>query len=167
MCYNPNKHHRRSIRIPGYDYAAEGWYFVTICVQNRRCIFGNIEQNKMILNHLGRIIDYQWRKLPIHFKNIKLDQYQIMPNHFHGIIHIRVGAKHSSLCDKTTFFNADDNASPLQIPCGTKRGSLGSIIQNFKSVTSRKINKIYKSHSTNLWQRNYWEHIHPVRYKKF
>ncbi len=159
MKFNPDKHHRRSIRVLGYDYSSEGWYCVTICVENKKCMFGNIEQNNMILNHIGKIIDYHWRKLPIHFKNIELDQYQIMPNHFHGIIHIMVGAKHSGAADTTTCLNANDNASPLQMPCGTKRGSLGAIIQNFKSVTSRKINKINKTRSTHVWQRNYWEHI--------
>jgi putative transposase len=93
MIFNPNKHHRRSIRLPGYDYASDGWNFVTICVHDKRCIFVKIQNNKMVLNDIGKIIDYYWRKLPIHFEHIELDQFQIMPNHFHGIIHI-VGAKH-------------------------------------------------------------------------
>ncbi len=159
MPYHPNKHHRRSIRVPGYNYSDAGWYFITICVKNKKCMFGNIEQKYMILNHIGRIIDYHWRKLPIHFRNIELDQFQIMPNHFHGIIHIRVGAKHLSATNTTTLLNADDNASPLQMPNGTIHGSLGAIMQNFKSVTSRKINKINRTHGTHVWQRNYWEHI--------
>jgi putative transposase len=158
MNYNPHKHHRRSIRIPGYDYSREGWYFVTICVENKLCMFGKIEQNDMVINHIGRIIDYYWRKLPVHFNNVELDQYQIMPNHFHGIIHI-VRAKHSNATDAITCLNTNDNASPLQMPYGTKCGSLGAIIQNFKSVTSRKINGIHKSIDTRVWQRNYWEHV--------
>jgi len=157
--YNPNIHHRKSIRLPGYDYASQGWYFVTICVQDRECLFGEIVENNMILNIIGKIIDYHWRKLSKHFKNIELDQYQIMPNHFHGIIYIGAGAKHSGEKDAIKCKRVDVNASPLQMPCGTNSGSLGAIIQNFKSVTSRKINKINKSPGSHLWQRNYWESI--------
>jgi REP element-mobilizing transposase RayT len=156
---NPNKHHRRSIRLPGYDYASEGWYFITICVQNKKCKLGEIEKNNMILNQIGRIIDYHWKRLPIHFNNIELDQYQIMPNHFHGIIYIGVGAKHSEEKDAIKCKRVYVNASPLQMPCGTNSGSLGAIIQNFKSVTSRKINKINKSPGSHFWQRNYYGHI--------
>ena len=121
-------------------------------------MFGNIKQNNMILNPMGKIIDYHWRKLPIHFKNIELDQYQIMPNHFHGIVHI-VGAKHPEEKDAIKCKRVYVNASPLPMPCGTNSGSLGAIIQNFKSVTSRKINKINKSPGSYLWQRNYYEHV--------
>ena len=163
MTFNPNKHHRRSIRLAGYDYVAEGWYFITICVQDKECVFGEIVENNMILNITGKIIDYHWRKLPKHFENIELDQYQIMPNHFHGIIYI-VGAKHSGEKDAIKCKKIDVNASPLQMPYGTNSGSLRAIIQNFKSVTTRKINKIEKTNHIHFkWQRNYYEHIHPVR----
>lgn len=157
---NPKKHHRRSIRLPGYDYTSEGWYFITICVQDKECVFGEIVENNMILNIIGKIIDYHWRKLPKHFKNIELDPYQIMPNHFHGIIHITVGAKHSNTANDKINKTTNKNASPLQMPHGTNSGSLGAIIQNFKSVTTRKINKIEKTNHIHFkWQRNYYEHI--------
>jgi REP element-mobilizing transposase RayT len=91
--YDAEIHHRRSVRIKGYDYAQEGLYFVTICVQNKQCLFGNIANGKMELNEAGGMVDCWWKKLSQKFIEIELDKYAIMPNHFHGIIVIRsVGA---------------------------------------------------------------------------
>jgi len=78
--------HRRSIRLKGYDYSQNGAYFITICNQNRECLFGEIIGQKMILNDVGKMIDYQWNELQNKFNNIQLDEYIVMPNHFHGII---------------------------------------------------------------------------------
>ena len=86
MKYDPENHHRRSIRLKGYDYSLPGGYYVTLVAQNRECLFGDIENGKMVLNGYGKIIEYYWQKIPQHFKHIKLDVYQIMPNHLHGII---------------------------------------------------------------------------------
>jgi len=86
MSYNPAIHHRRSIRLKGYDYSRAGLYFITICVQDRVCLFGKIENAGMILNDAGIIIKKWWQKIPEKYPDIKLDNYQIMPNHFHAII---------------------------------------------------------------------------------
>jgi REP element-mobilizing transposase RayT len=86
MKYNPDIHHRRSIRLKGYDYSKAGLYFITIRTQNGLCLFGKIINNEMILNDAGRMIKRQWQDLIRHFKNIKLHDFIIMPNHFHGII---------------------------------------------------------------------------------
>jgi len=84
--YNPQIHHRKSIRLKGFDYSQHGLYFITICCQNKECRFGQIENNKMILNKYGIIAYNEWVKLPIRFRNCELDVFQIMPNHMHGII---------------------------------------------------------------------------------
>ncbi len=185
MKYDPRKHHRRSIRLKGYDYSQPGGYYITIVTQNRKSLFGDVVDGKMVLNTFGRIIAYHWQKLPIHFKHIKLDVYQIMPNHLHGIIIItdnvdddhgrdrgHVGAKHSSKIHLEYSGFSCRNALPLQHPQqpphppqhptrpnGTQRGSLSAIMQNFLSVTTRKINRIRKTPGQKLWQRNFWEHI--------
>ena len=86
MPYNPNKHHRRSIRLKGYDYSKSGWYFITICCQDRICRFGNIDNGEMVLNEFGQIAYNEWIKLTERFTNFELDVFQIMPNHMHGII---------------------------------------------------------------------------------
>ena len=93
---NPDIHHRRSIRLKFYDYTQAGAYFVTICTHGRKCLFGLIENGKMVLNEYGRIVDFTWNDLVNHNSNIRLGEYVIMPNHFHGIIVINpvgVGSK--------------------------------------------------------------------------
>jgi putative transposase len=84
--YNPNKHHRRSIRLKGYDYSQEGLYFITICCQHRIWRFGEVINGEMLLNELGEIAYNEWIKLTERFPNFELDVFQIMPNHMHGII---------------------------------------------------------------------------------
>jgi REP element-mobilizing transposase RayT len=91
MPYNPNNHHRKSIRLKGYDYSQEGLYFITICVQNRECLFGKIENGEMMLNDAGNMVQKEWLKLPQRFSNIELHEFVVMPNHFHAIMEI-VGA---------------------------------------------------------------------------
>ena len=86
MKYNPKIHHRRSIRLKGYDYSRAGLYFITICCQDMKCRFGKIEKDEMVLNELGMIAQNEWAKLPERFSNFELDVFQIMPNHIHGII---------------------------------------------------------------------------------
>jgi REP element-mobilizing transposase RayT len=86
--YNPNIHHRRSIRLKGYDYTQAGLYFITICCQDRACLFGKIENGEMILNNAGKMVETEWLKLRERFKNIELHEFVIMPNHFHAILEI-------------------------------------------------------------------------------
>jgi REP-associated tyrosine transposase len=86
MKYNPDIHHRRSIRLKGYDYSQAGLYFITICTQNRLCLFGEIENGGMQINDAGIMIEHQWQELIYRFDNIKLHEFIVMPNHFHGII---------------------------------------------------------------------------------
>ena len=133
MKYDPTKHHRRSIRLPGYDYSSPGQYFVTICSNNRIDIFGEILDDKMSLNDAGKIVKTYWHELPAHFHNIRLDSFVIMPNHIHGIIEI--------------FHNA-----PV-------RRTLGDFIGFYKFETTRCINELHDTPMMRRWQRNYYEHI--------
>src|SRR4030042_663745 len=89
--YNSDIHHRRSIRLKDYDYSQAGAYYVTICIQGKVCLLGDIAGGVMALNDAGKMIEKWWCKLPERFKFIELDEYVVMPNHFHGIINI-VGA---------------------------------------------------------------------------
>ena len=82
---------RRSIRLQGYDYSQAGAYFVTICTQNRECLFGEIVNGGMRLNAIGQIAADQWYAIPQRFADIELDEFVVMPNHIHGIF-INVGA---------------------------------------------------------------------------
>ncbi|HIJ88666.1 MAG TPA: hypothetical protein HPP97_13470 [Desulfuromonadales bacterium] len=164
MTFNPDLHHRHSIRLLNYDYAQAGAYFVTVCTWQRGCLFGEIVNGEMVLNEFGRVVDTVYCRLIEHFTNINLDEYSIMPNHFHAIILIQdnVGAKQDSPAlpafDHRGTRAKHDNTvlSPLH---GTMPGSIGSIIQNFKSVTTRKINQIRTNPGCPVWQRNYYERV--------
>ena len=105
--YNPQIHHRKSIRLKGYDYSQEGVYFITICSADRKCLFGEIENDEMILNDAGTIANECWLEIPKHFPNAILHEHIVMPNHVHGIIELTyenaiVGAENFlSLVDTT------------------------------------------------------------------
>ena len=163
MKYDPDKHHRRSIRLKGWDYSQQGGYFVTICTKNRECLLGEIQNEKMILNKYGKVIYEKWNNIIKHFHNTKLDEFVVMPNHIHGILFIiavNVGAKHSNNDTIPRSQDIIQNASPLHtLPKGTIPGSLSAIMQNYISITTRKINQIRKTPSEKFWQRNYYEHI--------
>ncbi|MEO8149597.1 MAG: transposase [Bacteroidia bacterium] len=88
MKYNPQTHHRKSIRLKGYDYSQEGLYFVTICCYNMQCLFGTISNDEMLFNDAGKIAEECWFEIPQHFPNVILHEHVIMPNHVHGIIEI-------------------------------------------------------------------------------
>ena len=132
---------RRSIRLQDYNYSQNGVYFVTICAQNRACLFGQIIDEKMKLNNAGEMIHEEWSQLSERFNFIQLDHYVIMPNHFHGIF----------------FIKTREN-------CVTKNSNIGVIIGAFKSITTHKyINGVKKNHwpvfNGKLWQRNYYEQV--------
>jgi REP element-mobilizing transposase RayT len=152
MKYDPRIHHRRSIRLKGYDYTQPGAYFVTMVTRGRECLFGEVADSEMRSNDWGRIVAACWNSISGYFPDAGLDAFVVMSNHVHGIIVIggddSVGVKHSrSLTD----------ASPL--PNGTQSGSLAAIVQNFKSVSTRKINAMRGMAGVPVWQRNYYEHI--------
>ena len=86
MRYNPDKHHRRSIRLKEYDYSQTGAYFITICTQDRQCLFGEIVDNEMVLIDAGQMIQNVWNELPIYYPGVGINAFQIMPNHIHGIV---------------------------------------------------------------------------------
>ena len=88
MQYNPEIHHRRSIRLKEYDYSQAGMYFITICTQDKLHLFGKITSDEMILNDAGMMIEKWWYELKNKFPNIELGEFTVMPNHFHGIIQI-------------------------------------------------------------------------------
>ncbi len=88
MIHYKNKYRVESARLKGWDYSSNGGYYITICVHNRECVFGNIEDRKMIMSDLGKIAEKYWLEIPHHFPFVKLDTYVVMPNHIHGIIFI-------------------------------------------------------------------------------
>lgn len=86
MTYNPDFHHRKSIRLKEYDYSQAGAYFVTVCAWKKECLFGEIRDGEMVLNDCGEIVRQEWMNTEIVRPKITLDEYVVMPNHFHGIL---------------------------------------------------------------------------------
>jgi REP element-mobilizing transposase RayT len=141
MKYNPNIHHRRSIRLKGYDYCRKGLYFITVCVQNRVCLFGEISNGKMILNEYGKIVQMVWNELPQHYANVQLGEFVVMPNHIHGII----------IITDAVSIGAGLKPAPIH--------GLPEIVRALKTFSARQINKMRDTVGERLWQRNYYEHI--------
>lgn len=130
---------RKTIRLQHYDYSENGLYFITICVQDRLCLFGNISDEKMNLNNAGKMVETAYFELEQHFPTIKCLDYVIMPNHIHFILQI-------------------ENSDKLT------RHSLFDVIQRFKSRTNVEYIKNVKQNNwqpfnRKLWQRGYYEHI--------
>ncbi|MBI5352228.1 MAG: hypothetical protein HZB50_06280 [Chloroflexi bacterium] len=157
--FDPKIHHRKSIRLQGYDYSHAGAYFVTIVTYQRDCLFGKIENEIMMLNDFGKIADECWRSIPEHFPFVELGTHIIMPNHAHGVIVIRADGS-ASIGGAAQHVGATQWVAPTTIierPAGPKRGSLGAIIGSYKMAVTRRIQR--EHNATSIWQRNYHEHI--------
>lgn len=151
MTYDPGRHHRRSIRLKGYDYSQAGAYFITICTQDRVCLFGEIVDGEMRLNDMGRMVEFTWFDLPNHVDGLVLDAFVVMPNHVHGILVI-VGAG-------STEPAPTGSAPTVPNTGGEKRHGLPEIVRQFKTFSSRRINEYRHTPGMPVWQRNYYEHI--------
>lgn len=134
MKFDPKIHHRRSIRLKGYDYSQAGAYYITIVVWRREHIFGDIVNAEMQLNKFGQIVQDAWYDLPKHYPHVELDTFCIMPNHVHAIIML------------------NDNPA-------VKRHPLSEVVRAFKSFSARRINSLRNTQGIPVWQRNYYEHI--------
>ena len=108
--YDPQKHHRKSIRLQGYDYSQAGAYYVTIVTQWRECLFGEIIDGEMYINEYGEIVQKWWDEIPTHFPNTELGAFVIMPNHIHGIIFITTNRRGEVLSPRN---NPKNNIRPL------------------------------------------------------
>ncbi len=143
--------HRRSIRLPGYDYAQPGAYFVTIVAMGRECLFGYVENGEVKLNCFGLIVSEEWRRTPEIRREVELDAFVVMPNHVHGIVVITSDAQRASDVGAT-------GRSPLR-PHGPNAKSLGALIAGFKASVTKRINVQRDTAHLPVWQRNYYEHV--------
>ena len=172
--YNPLTHHRKSIRLKGYDYSKAGLYFITICCQNRACLFGKVvganpcgrpntnNETQMDLNNAGKMIEEQWLLLKNRFSNIELHEFVIMPNHFHGILEIVDTNEH--IIDLNDKGRPQGHENGNGQPQGHAPTTVGDIIGAFKSITTVEYicgvkTFDWQPFNRKLWQRNYYEHI--------
>jgi REP element-mobilizing transposase RayT len=145
MTINPETRNRRSIRLRNYDYALAGAYFVTMITRDRRCLFGDIVDGKMRLNHCGEIVQNEWENSARIRNEIELDAFVVMPNHVHGIIVITDASERAT------------GRSPLH--SGPTKRSLGAVVGGFKSAVTKLIRGLRSEPGTLVWQRNYFEHV--------
>lgn len=164
--YNPTIHHRRSIRLKGYDYSQAGLYFITICCQDRVCRLGKIENGVMICNELGEIAYREWMKTAELRPQIELDAFMVMPNHIHGILKINemnMDTLHSpnntgdNMGDNMGECNSPNNTGECNSPLRSPSNTIGAIIRGYKSSVTKQFGLM--GFDEKLWQRNYYEHI--------
>jgi REP element-mobilizing transposase RayT len=156
--FDPDKHHRRSIRLPNYDYSQVGAYYVTIVTWHREYLFGEVLNGEMKLSKFGLVAKGQWEKLPKRFPNIELGAYVIMPTPMHGIIAIIHGR--GTAGNRNDFDGESSRRAPtperFQKPV---KGSLPTIVRSYKSSVAYRINLMRGTQGVPVWQRNYYEHI--------
>ena len=162
ISYDPKKHHRRSIRLQGYNYGC-GMFFVTICAEGRNPIFGEIRSEIMGLSKTGGMIVDWWQKLPEKFPHVELDSFVVMPNHFHAVLTVVV----TDAPLRGVSVGADPCVCPDSVPRPDGEGAhagapLPAVIQWFKTMTTNEYLRVLKERGeppSRLWQRNYFEHV--------
>jgi len=182
--YHPNIHHRKSIRLKGYDYSKTGWYFITICVQNRECLFGEIRVGaqdahvgapqrgrpdinttppQMILNDTGEMIAKWYYELENKYPGIRCREMVVMPNHFHCIIEIMDDHQQDAHVGAPLRGRPVDTCTidvPQYGPDNKKFGvPMGEMVDWFKTMTTNEYirgvkNQGWKRFDSKLWQRN-------------
>lgn len=172
-------HRRRSLRLKGYDYTMAGAYFVTICTQDRVCLFGDVAADAMCLNAAGQMVATLWDGVAARFSSIEIDQFVVMPNHLHGILvfpdaDAREATTKGATTRGATTRGATTRVAPTDpaivgaplvgAPITDAPVRLGDVVGAFKSLTTNGYIDGVKTHGwtefrDRLWQRNYYEHI--------
>lgn len=168
MKYDPTRHQRRSTRLRGYDYSREGIYFVTICTHQRISFFGEIADGLMHLSPFGTIVHNEWERLPERWPHVALGAFQVMPNHFHGILSISRPASvriplMSIQNDSSTPEDQPGEISFNQLQWSTLP-TLGQIIGAYKSIVWTTCMHHHKAHTPDelfdkIWQRSFDDRI--------
>lgn len=185
MTFDSMNHHRRSIRLAGYDYSQEGAYFVTISVARRvrrNNPFGRAENGVMKLNGYGKIVAEEWLKTAQLRPNVILDEWMVMPNHFHGIVMFTCATNVRAHCNAplvapyathdvpdiaSTILHDDSDGgahcnAPVQAGLHRAPQSLSSLVSGFKGSVTRTINAQRAARNLSpveVWHRNFHERI--------
>ena len=163
MTFNPEKHHRRSIRLKGYDYGQPGAYYVTICTANHQCSFGEIHAGETQLSPLGEIVQEEWLRSAEMRRRVTLDAFVVMPNHLHGIIILgdldetRVSDGGAELSD--VYGRAATRPSTTEQFGKPTTDTIPTIVRLFKSAATKRINIQRGTPGASAWHRNYYEHV--------
>ena len=162
MGFDPDVHHRRSIRLSGYNYSQPGANFLTLCMRDMKSLLGRIADGRMQLSPVGSIVQAYWLEIPRHFGHAELDEFVVMPNHLHAILTFDVGAH--PVVPSVVGARHGVPHHPLPLPERFARpvsGSLASVLRLFKQAVTKRARDVGARHGVPLqiWQRNYYEHI--------
>ena len=156
---------RKPNRWKGYDYSEDNLYFVTACVHNRICCFGEIINGKMILNQYGEIAEKQWYWLALQYDYVVLHEFVVMPNHIHGIIEIHRDSSVGTGRDLS--LQRDLSVRDISVDNGTGRDlslpkikSLSELMGAYKTTSSKQIHLLNIENAKEFqWQRSFYDHI--------
>jgi putative transposase len=154
--FDPEKHHRRSIRLQQRDYSKPGSYFVTLCIIDKEKVLSSITNRRVSLTPAGLTVKKFWDLIPERFPNILLGESVIMPDHFHGIITI---LKINNEGSPGWIDKRHQNATPLRVNIVRRKMEVPKIIGWFKMNTAKEINSNFKTPGKSYWQRNYYERV--------
>ena len=154
---NKNFPQRKKLRLKNYDYSSDGGYFLTICTHQKFNFFGKIENDKMILNELGKISRDFWLKIPNFYNSIKLDEFIIMPNHIHGIIFIENPVRTFTKRPNQNFPIKKSELSDQSIT-KSPYGLCSKIIKSFKQITTKNIRQNFPNIGF-CWQKSFYDQI--------
>ncbi|MDX1586419.1 MAG: transposase [Balneolaceae bacterium] len=154
------KRNRASNRVKNFDYSSPGFYFLTICTDNRFHLFGKIVRGQMRLNRYGEIASEEWLKTEMLRENVRLDEFVIMPDHVHAIIQL-IDTEHDEPHRRGTARRAPASIEYTQFEQFGKptKNSIPTIVRSYKSAVTRKINICHGRPGNKIWQRNYYERI--------
>jgi REP element-mobilizing transposase RayT len=167
MKYDPQQHNRRTIRWEGYAYSQSGGYFITICALHKRCVFGAIKNGVVRLNDYGQIVAREWQRTAELRAEVELDEFVLMPNHFHAIVLINVGARGGAPSNSNAPDSVNKNifteiGRTAVRPYNAPSHNLGATINGFKGSVTRRINAYRDERQlshVSVWQRNYYESV--------
>ena len=140
---------RRSIRLPGYNYAQPGAYFVTICTHGGECVLGDVVDGEMILTDWGHVVVESWEAIPAHFQNVETNAFVVMPNHVHGVLVIAPDRRGTACRAPTT---TESFGKPVS-------GSLPTIIRYSNPRYQSASIRVRARPQARSGQRNYYEHV--------
>ncbi len=148
----PQKHHRRSIRLSGWDYRDAAVYFVTICTHNRENIFDEPTW--------ADVAKATWQAIPSHSVRVVLDEWVLMSNHLHGLLALTDSPNDAVFTGRFDMrWATPANESGGRTFANAPSGSLGAIIRSYKAVVTRHVNRMRNTPSAKVWQRGYYERI--------
>ena len=145
------KYRVESTRLKRWDYNSRGWYFVTICTQNRLPIFGRVLNQEVYLSPAGVIADTELKRLPSHYRNVEVVEHIVMPNHVHAIV--MIDGKHCF--SPVTNVSLTSHSEPFFT--SPQAGSLSAIVRSYKAGVTLKVRNMGFHHT--IWQARFHDHL--------